>query len=387
MVGRQPVHTCYVPANRVAASPDLLLSWGKRALSAMDAHAPTPERLAGILELEAGLAERVHARVRAKLAREPVEDLRVDFEDGYGEPGDGAEDADAEGAANVLAEWCRNGAAPIRFGIRFKSFHTPALRERGLRTLERFLAALLAGGTLPPGFVVTFPKVTSEQQVTDLCERLAELERRFGLARGTLRFEIQIETPESIIDPQGRMAPPRFVAAGGGRVSGLHFGTYDYTAGLGLPAASQHLAHGACDFARNVMQVAAAAAGVGLSDGSTNVLPVGEESAVRRGWRTHFDLVRRSLEHGFYAGWDLHPAQLVTRYAAMHAFYLRTCESDGSRLRAYLTDAESTVLDEPATARALAGSMVHALDCGALDDGDIERLAGVGAARLRELTS
>ena len=58
-----------------------------------------------------------------------------------------------------------------------------------------------------------------------------------------------------------------------------------------------------------------------LSDGSTNTLPVGDSGAVRAGWQLHLKLVRRSLEHGYYQGWDLHPAQLPIRYAATFAFY------------------------------------------------------------------
>jgi hypothetical protein len=168
-------------------------------------------------------------------------------------------------------------------------------------------------------------------------------------------------------------------------VSGLHFGTYDYTAGCGLGAAHQHLAHGACDFARHVMQVSAAGTGVRLSDGSTNVLPVGDTDAVHHGWRTHYALVRRSLAHGFYQGWDLHPAQLVTRYAAVHAFHLEGADADARRLRAYVERAGGAVLDEPATAQALSTSFLRALDCGALDAAEVRRVTGLGEQELNAL--
>lgn len=367
--GRQPVHTCYVPADRV--TPTTLGDWGAQALAALDAHAP--DGLANVLDLAPDVAGAVDERVRAKLAAEPVEDLRVDFEDGYGVRSDAEEDADAERTALVVRDWLRDGAAPPRFGLRMKSFDTRASRERGIRTLDVFLTAL---GEAPDGFVITFPKVTSVAQV----EVLGDVLDLFGLP---LRFEIQVETTRSVVDPEGRLALPRFIEAGRGRVSGLHFGTYDYTAGCGLGAAHQHLAHGACDFARHVMQVSAAGTGVELSDGSTNVLPVGD--AVHEGWRTHYRLVRRSLAHGFYQGWDLHPAQLVTRYAAVHAFHLEGVAADAARLRAYVAKAGGSVLDEPATAQALSSSFLRALDCGALDEDDVRRATGLSVTDLRAL--
>src|SRR3954452_7564450 len=99
------------------------------------------------------------------------------------------------------------------------------------------------------------------------------------------------------------------VSAAEGRCTGLHYGTYDYSAALGISAAHQSMEHPAADHAKAVMQVAAAGTGVRLSDGSTNILPVGDRTAVHAAWRLHARLVRRSLERGFYQGWDLHPAQ------------------------------------------------------------------------------
>ncbi|PSL58222.1 citrate lyase beta subunit [Saccharothrix carnea] len=367
--GRQPVHTCYVPADRV--TPSTPAEWGAQALAALDGHAP--DGLADVLDLAPDVADVVDARVRAKLRGEPVEDLRIDFEDGYGARSDAEEDSDAERTAHVVRDWLRDGVAPLRFGLRMKSFDTRASRERGIRTLDVFLTAL---GEAPEAFVVTFPKVTSVAQV----EVFGDVLDLFGLP---LRFEVQVETTQSIVDREGRLALPRFIEAGRGRVTGLHFGTYDYTAGCGLGAAHQHLAHGACDFARHVMQVSAAGTGVALSDGSTNVLPVGDD--VHEGWRTHYRLVRRSLAHGFYQGWDLHPAQLVTRYAAVHAFHLEGVDADARRLKAYVARAGGSVLDEPATAQALSTSFLRALDCGALDEDEIRRATGLSVIELQAL--
>ncbi|NKE59785.1 aldolase [Lentzea sp. PSKA42] len=360
-VGRQPVHTCYVPAGRIIAST--VADWGREALESIE-----PELLP---ELPEGVLD----RVEAKLDREPIEDLRIDFEDGYGAPEDDVEDMDAESTAHIVSRWLEAGTAPPSFGLRIKSFDTKALRERGLRTLDIFLTAL---GEVPPGFVITFPKVTSADQV----EVFGEVLDLFGKA---LRFEIQVETTQSVVDGEGRLAIPRFIEAGRGRVTGLHFGTYDYTAGCGLSAAQQHLAHGACDFARHVMQVSAAGTGVRLSDGSTNVLPVGDQK--RHGWDTHYRLVRRSLEHGFYQGWDLHPAQLVTRYAAVYAFYREGLDADAARLKSYVQRVSGGVLDEPATAQALSYSFLRAVDCGALDPVEVQVATGLDESALRGLAT
>src|SRR6201991_3316468 len=126
--------------------------------------------------------------------------------------------------------------------------------------------------------------------------------------------------------------------------------------------------HPVADYAKAVMQVAAAQTGVRLSDGSTNILPVGSRDDVRAAWELHYRLVRRSLERGFYQGWDLHPAQLPTRYAATYAFFRDGRDAAVTRLRRYLDRQESGIADEPATARALAAYLLRGMDCGALTD-------------------
>jgi citrate lyase beta subunit len=379
---RQPVHTCYVPANKVDA--ETVRQWGQEALAALERDAARPDDLVEILGLDAEIARAVHPRVRAKLQNSPVEDLRIDFEDGYGRPGDDVEDVDAERTAGVVAGWLRDGVEPTNFGLRVKSFDTPELRARSVRTLDVFLTALLQQwGSLPAGFVLTFPKVVDTAQVEVFVELLELFEQQLGMPEKSLRFEIQVETTQSIVDSHGRFALPLFLRAGDGRVTGLHFGTYDYTASCGLTAAHQHLAHRACDFARHAMQVSAAGTGVFLSDGSTNVLPIGDQ--VHHGWRTHYQLTRRSLEHGFYQGWDLHPAQLVTRYAAVFAAFRDSAAAEATRLSAYVSASGSAVLDEPATARALAASFVRALDNGGTDADEVKQLTGLSEPEIRKL--
>jgi citrate lyase beta subunit len=379
---RQPVHTCYVPADKVDGST--VRQWAEQALATFDEHAPQPRDLAEIRGLDPGLTGPVHSRVRAKLLDSPVQDLRIDFEDGYGRREDQVEDSDADRTATVVVEWLRDGAEPENFGLRVKSFDTPELRARSVRTLDVFLTAILQQwGSLPSGFRLTFPKVVDVAQISVFVELLELFEQQLGLAERALRFEIQVETTQSIVDSQGRFALPRFIEAGDGRVSGLHFGTYDYTASCGLTAAHQHLAHRACDFARHAMQVSAAGTGVFLSDGSTNVLPVGDR--VPSAWRTHYELVRRSLEHGFHQGWDLHPAQLVTRYAAVFASFRESAPAEAERLSAYVAASGGAVLDEPATARALAASFVRALDTGATDADEVEEMTGLSENEIRKL--
>jgi len=339
------VHTIYVPADRFAA--DTVPRCGEVALATLAEH----EAL--FLEL-IGSDRDLLARVRRRLETRPVDDLRIDFEDGYGPRPDGEEDAAVAAAADALRVAIADGTAPPWFGIRFKSLERPT-RHRGLRTLATFVARLADGGPLPRGFVVTLPKVTSVDQVEAMVHAAGHLEAVLGLEPGSLRFEIQVETPQSILGPDGSTLVARMVHAADGRCTGLHYGTYDYSAFVGIAGPYQSLDHPAADHAKAVMQAAAAGTGVWLSDGSTNVLPVGDADAVRRGWETHLRLVRRSLERGFYQGWDLHPAQLPTRYAATFAFYRERLD-------------RSSVLEEPATDRALADFIRRGRECGALDE-------------------
>jgi citrate lyase beta subunit len=374
--GRQPVHTVYVPAD--AFTEDVAPTWGKRALEVVDGHRAAFEGVLG------DQRDELLALVRDKLAREPIEDLRIDFEDGYGARPDGEEDQHVAAAAAALARSQAAGTAPPFSGIRFKSFEAPT-RARGVRTLTGFLSGMLEAGGGLDGFVVTLPKVTAVEQVAAMVHAAVRIEEDLGLPDHRLGFEIQVETPQSILGPDGTALVARMIHAADGRCTALHYGTYDYSAFCGIAAEYQSMEHPVADHAKAVMQAAAAGTGVRLSDGSTNILPVGDDDAVRRGWELHARLVRRSLERGYYQGWDLHPAQLPTRFAATYAFYRSGFDRAADRLRRYLQQSGGGVLDEPATARALADFALRGVDCGALTVADVAAATGLDQAGLTTL--
>lgn len=269
-------------------------------------------------------------------------------------------------------------------GIRMKCMEA-AVRDRGIRTLDIFLTGLMEAGGLPDGLVLTLPKVTYAEQVTAMVRLLEAFERAHGLASGRIGFEIQIETTQSILGADGRATVARMIEAAEGRATSLHYGTFDYSASCGVSAAHQSLDHPVADHAKAVMQVAAAGTGVRLSDGSTNVLPVGPADRVHAAWRLHHGLVSRSLARAYYQGWDMHPAHLPTRYAAVYAFYRGGLEQAAARLAAYVAKAGGDVMDEPATAKALSGYLLRGLDCGAVDTAEVARLTGLTRADLDAL--
>jgi citrate lyase beta subunit len=371
--GRQPVHTVYAPADKFDAR--LVPRWGDEALAALNANADLFAELVG--------DDDIVRRVKHKLTVEPIEDLRIDFEDGYGSRADDVEDQDVKRAAADLAASIEASAAAPGFGIRIKSLEA-ATRARAVRTFVGFLNVLADAGASTERFVVTLPKVTSVEQVEAMVYLSEQLELALGLDQ--LRFEIQIETPQSVLAPDGSALVARMVHAAAGRCSGLHYGTYDYSAFCGIAARYQSMEHPAADHAKAVMQAAAAGTGVRLSDGSTNVLPLGDHASVRRGWELHLRLIRRSLERGYYQGWDLHPAQLPTRFAATYAFYRDGLADAQRRLRDYFERTGSAILDEPATVRALADFTLRALHCGATTAEEIESETGLAPARLAQLS-
>jgi citrate lyase beta subunit len=391
--GHQPVHTFYGGAHLFAA--DTAPRLGAHALAVLEEYAPHAASFGHALNLGEGRDDAdefiatVRARVVEKLQREPVEDFRIDFEDGYGSRPDAEEDGHAASAAREVANAFASGTLPSRIGLRIKPMSNE-LHARSLRTLDIFMTTLArtSAGGLPPDLVVTVPKVMIPEHVRAAARACGALERQLGMEAGTMRLEIMIETPQSIIAADGSSALRSLVAAGEGRVMGAHFGIYDYTALCGITAAWQHMRHPACDFARHMLQVSLAQTGVSLSDGGTNVMPVPlhratggrtlsaaedreNREAVHRAWRVHFDDVTHSLSHGYYQGWDLHPAQLPTRYAAVFAFYRSALPAATARLRAFVEKAAQATLvgdvfDDAATGQGLLNFFVRGLTSGAL---------------------
>ena len=99
--GRQPVHTVYGGAHLFQAG--LAQKLGKVALRSLEDFAPGPDELASILGYNPRHAELIYSRVVEKLSREPIEDFRIDFEDGYGNRPDEEEDGHAVAAAEQVA--------------------------------------------------------------------------------------------------------------------------------------------------------------------------------------------------------------------------------------------------------------------------------------------
>jgi citrate lyase beta subunit len=353
----------------------------------------------------AWLSHTIYARVQEKLKREPVEDFRIDFEDGYGNRPDAEEDGHAESAAIEVAKGLAAGSLPPFIGIRIKPFNEE-LRARSIRTLDIFVSTLVAeSGRLAENFVVTLPKITTPEQVSALADLFDLLEQRTDLASGSLKMEMMIETTQSIIDHSGRINLPLLLQAARGRCKAAHFGTYDYTASCSITAAHQHMMHPACDFAKHMMQVSLAGTGVWLSDGATNIMPVGphratenkpltqdqieeNRSVIHRAWKLHYDHIQHSLIGGFYQGWDLHPAQLPVRYAAVYAFFLESLDAASDRLRNFVEKAAKATLvgdvfDDAATGQGLLNYFLRAVNSGALTDEETVERSGLSLAELR----
>ena len=433
---RQPVHTVYGGAHLFKS--DTAKRLGSLAKRSLDQFAPDfitfaralglpdsgdlPETIDDATELVsllrddperarrekkgAWLADTIYRRVTEKLRSEPVEDFRIDFEDGYGNRPDDEEDGHAVSAAAETAEGVKNGTLPPFIGIRIKPFNEE-LRARSFRTLEVFVSSLvdLTQGRLPKNFVITLPKITIPEQVAALVALLAHLEKQTDLDEGSLKFEMMIETTQSIINHRGQINLPLLLAVAEGRCVAAHFGTYDYTAGCNITAAHQQMLHPACDFAKSMMQVSFAGTGIWLSDGATNIMPVAphrfvdggpaltqaqideNREVVHRAWKLHFDHVQHSLTNAFYQGWDLHPAQLPTRYAAIYSFFLESLEAASQRLKNFVEKAAKATLvgdvfDDAATGQGLLNYFLRATNCGAITEAEAVELSGLTLPEL-----
>lgn len=434
---RTPVHVVYGGADRF--SIETPKKFGRVALDSLKRYAPNFTAFAGafqlhghehlptfpraVKELEAVLkvdankvkrkdrgawfAWTVYQKTLAKLRTEPVEDFRIDFEDGYGFRSEAEEDGHAISAAAELAAALKKRRITEFTGVRIKSL-APETYGRSIRTLEMFLASMLdqTAGLLPPQFVVTLPKVTDTKQVKDLARRLSKIEKERKLKKDAIGIELMIETPDSIYDKRGRVAIPGFIKAARGRCKSVHFGAYDYTAALGISASFQDIRHPACSFARSVIQAACSNLGVRVVDSVTTLMPVPvhreetlseaqkEENrrSVHAGWLKHFQNVSASMADGFYQSWDLHPNQLVARYAAVYAFFLTEMDAQAARLKTFLGKATKASLtgstfDDAASVRGILIFFRRGIDCGAISEAEAEKAIGSGIDRLEGIFS
>jgi citrate lyase beta subunit len=417
---RQPVHTVYGGANLFKS--DTTRRMGDIALRSLKTYAPDFTVMAKVLHLtghdslpgdekkinelnlvlndlsekdrkkhQAWLPYTVYKQVISKLEREAVEDFRIDFEDGFGNRSDEEEDATAVNAATELAKGMSAKTISPFIGIRIKPF-TEDLKHRGVRTLDIFFTTLLkeTKNKLPENFVVMLPKVTIPEQIRALVKFFQIIESKHKLQEGILKMEMMVEATQAVMDKDGKNPLRALIAAGEGRCIAAHFGTYDYTASCNITARYQTMDHPVCDFAHHMTKVALGGTGIFLSDGATNVMPVGphkgetltkeeldeNRTVVHRAWKLCFDHTTHSLRNGFYQGWDLNPAQLPMRYAAVYTFFLESYEDASIRLRHFIDKAAQATLsgdifDDAATGQGLLNYFLRAMNSGAIHENEL----------------
>ena len=302
---RQPVHTVYVPADRY--HPDLPAQWGAAAAACVEAR-----RDRGGLAAPPGWIDGSPPRSPlascAKLAAEPIEDLRLDFEDGYGPRPDDEEDARRRGDGEPLADAAPPGPRRrCRPAVQVLRGADPPPRATHPRPVPRHPARRPAA--CPTGWSSRCPRSARSSQVAGHGRRSAGGSRRRRTPRRSLRFEIQVETPQLIIGADGTRpvaaADPRRWRAGH-RPALRHLRLQRLAAAS--PRPTRPCDHPAADFAKQVD------AGGRRRHRGAPVRRLHQRAAGRRpaqvhaAWRLHAGLVRRALERGFYQGWDLHPA-------------------------------------------------------------------------------
>lgn len=392
---RQPVHTVYGGAHLF--KENTIEKVGTIARQSFSRYARNHEALSRALSLSdesEDMLARLHTAVVAKLETEPVEDYRIDFEDGYGIRSNDEEDAHAAESARAYAAAFQKGALPPFSGIRVKSFCDETV-ARSIRTADVFLTEFvqsLGEAVLPPNFAITLPKVVTIDQVKHFVECLDTLESALGLISAEISIELMVESPQSLMSTGGELVVSQMVSAAAGRCRSVHFGAYDFTAACDISASQQRLSHPLCTFARAVMKTGLAGTGVWLSDGATTTIPLGPHKegqnplsdqmitentrAVHRAWAVSFQDVLNSLDQGFYQGWDLHPAQIPIRYCAVYYFFLKNAPEAARRFKAFVDKAAQATLagqsfDDAATGQGLLNFFLRATACGALTRQDM----------------
>lgn len=313
------------------------------------------------------LNEVAKRKVERRLAR-PLEDFRIDFEDGYGRRGDEEEDAHAQAVALALPQ----AQDYRRIGLRLKPL-TRSWATRSLRTLGLAVAGL---SVWPSGFCITLPKLEEADQVHWLLQHLIEFEGQ----RGPIPIEIMVESPKALRNLES------LVGACAGRCRGIHFGPYDFLAscGIGLPQLHSPL---------NVQARAAIllqwmGRGVELADGPTTTLPLPvhrqpksehlqeNQKTVRGAWERHRDDVVASRNAGFRQSWLLHPSQLVSHTAALlqeyDSLWPQACERLGRYWKSQgQASSSGSDFDDRATARQWVQVLQDSLSLGFLDEQEL----------------
>lgn len=381
----QPVHVLYGGAHLLTEQTFEKIA--ALAVQAFQYAAPTAQalntRCGENWSLE--FAEKVFNRAKKKILENPLEDYRIDFEDGYGIRSDEEEDQHAVSAAQTLLVAATRPFSPKNLGIRIKPLSTSSMR-RSLKTLALFVEEMCKvrePHSLPVRhLIVTLPKVTNAEQVATLVEILDAYEKQFHLGQGFFSVELVIETPEAFLGLDGTIPLSSFLHSAAGRCRGLHFGVYDFTSSLGIGSAGQSIDHLACDFARMWIQmVASLAPHVVVSDGIINRLPVVPKESGSKptqkfdsDWHYNYRQMTRSLANGYYQGWDLHPCQLPIRHVANTVFVLKEFDGAVSRLKSFVARSSqaslvSGMFDDRASVLGLLNFFDRAIWSGVIDEG------------------
>lgn len=404
---RQPIQVLYGGAQLFHA--DYVQKLGKIAIQTFQQYIPNPTTLAKLLAPEKNVAssemgsyQYLYNLVTEKLQREPIEDYRIDFEDGYGTHPDNEEDQLAIFTAKELAQAVKAKQVSPCVGIRIKALNTKTCR-RAIQTLDLFITTLAGelNHTLPQYFAVTLPKIVEPCEVEALADILDALETQLNLPQKSIAIELMMETPQALF-VDGQVVVSQLLDASKGRCVAVHFGPYDYMSSLEIPSSEQTLNNPICLEARHLLKLALAGTHIRLADGPTITLPIAphrganlttqqqEENSqyILSSWKMSYQNIRESLRQGYYQGWDLHPAQLPIRYLTVYEFLRIDLDKAIARVQNFvqqrgMATTIDNILDDAATIRGLAFWILQAVDCGALK---IENNLAISRSQLEELT-
>lgn len=327
------------------------------------------------------LAADTYARVQARLEQRAADDIRIDLEDGYGLRALDEQTRDARTAAVALATILRgtDSRRPLRAGVRTRGWSAPEHLRAGLRAFFAELADTDPGVT---DIVATLPKVQTAHEVERFVDEVEQCELEIGWPSGRIGLELLVETATAL----SAQELSRWVRAARGRLRGLHLGAYDLLGELGVPHDAASLSHPYCDAMRVQMRRAVAGQDVDTVDGVCNELPVARHrgeglsveqrhqnvAGVHDAWRSHAADVRRGISLGFFQGWDVHPAQLVSRHFARIGYFQAHFDEAASRLERFERSAsqarvEGTTFDDEASVRSVRIFISHARASGAID--------------------